>query len=293
MNMAFFGAAPYVITDPAPATGSGGWGVFQAYLVIFGGAGGWLWYRKIVDRNLLDVGDLAPQMAQPFVPGGVFYPENEVPRRPYRGHYWMGFAAALVFLLTCGFLSAFLAWVLILAGIGSAAWMFFYSKPPQGSLPAWANFQPDHLVVTAVDGSRAVFVLGSRVSISLELDRTPLSYFSDPPPNLHRFFMVVSEGESRVRLPLEFTGSGEYLAICRKEGATVEFTEGLPPWFEEEMRGLPSWQRSHFDPPPELPRKMIALVCLACGSSGSYEAGRNAPRCQFCDSSELRNPGRK
>jgi hypothetical protein len=265
----------------------------QAYLIIFGGAGCWLWYRKISDSKLLDVGDLDPQMAQRFVPGGVFYPENEAPRRPYRRRYWMGLAAALVFLLTCGLLPTALAWVLIIVGLGLAAWMFFHSEPPQGCLPAWANFQPDHLVVTAVDGSRSVFVLGSRVSISLELERSPLSYFGVPPPNLHRFFMVVSEGESTIRLPLEFSGAGEYLAICRKEGAAVEFAEGSPAWFEEEMRQLPSWHRSHFAPPPDHPKKTTALVCLTCGGSGSYEVGRNAQHCHFCDSSELRPATRK
>ena len=295
MNMVLFAdAAPYVTAiGSAPASGDSGWGLMKAYLIIFGGAGCWLWYRKISDSRLLDVGDLVPQMAQRFEPGGVFYPENEAPLRPYRPHYWMGLAAALVFLLTCSLLPTALAWVLILAGLGLAGWMFFHSEPPQGRLPAWVNFQPDHLVVTTVDDTRIVFVFGSRVSFSLEVERSPLSYFGNPPANLHRFFMVVAEGESTVRLPMEFSGAGEYLAICRNEGAAVYFAEGTPPWFEEEMRQLPSWQRSHFAPPPDVPKKAITLVCLTCGGSSSYEVSRNAQYCHFCESSELRPPARK
>ena len=96
-----------------------------------------------------------------------------------------------------------------------------------------------------------------------------------------------------IRLPLEFPGAGEYLAICRKEGAAVDFADGSPPWFAEQMKRLPSWQKGYFTSEAEQPGQTAVLVCVTCGGSGSYAADRDARLCQFCGSSELRAPARK
>jgi hypothetical protein len=277
-----------------PPEPSGGLGVGLLYLLLFGGLGLWLWRRKVAADSVLTEGDLDWRIGQRFAPGGVFHPENMERRRPFRRYYWAGLVLAAIGLIVFATdIPAFFAWFLVIWGLGLSGWMFFHSLPPDHSAPAWTNFQPDHLVVTNANEVRSVFVLGPRVTISLSCARVPVVFLAKAPANPHRFFMTVSEGGSIIRLPLEFAGSGEYLASCRKEGVTLVFAEGTPAWFIEEMKRLPSWQRSYFNSTKDQPQKTIMLVCVTCGGSGSYDAGRNNHSCQFCGSAELRASFRK
>lgn len=282
-------ASPYFIMSVPAASASGPnvWNLLLIYLILFGGVGCWLWYRKVAESKPLEEGDLEGRMSQPFSPGGVFYPENKKSHRPYVRHYWMGLGIAAVFLLTSRFLPEILAWLLVLAGLGLSAWMFFYREPPHGRLPVWANLQPDHLVVTALDGTRDVFVLGPRVNVVLEVERAPMYLFGDPPPNLHRYFMRITEGATAARIPLEFAGSGEYLAICREAGVGLSFAPGTPAWFEKELRQLPSWRPGYFKAPAKSRGETRALVCRSCGGAGSYGLGGGSQLCHFCGSAEL------
>jgi hypothetical protein len=276
----------------ALAVGSDEFGAaLSIYGILFAIAAGWIFYRKLTDARLLDDGVLDPRISQRLATGGVFYPENKEPRRPYREYFRFGLIFAFVVLLTASMLPSFVTWILCLASLGSAAWMYFYSEPPAGRLPEWANFQKDHLVVTALDGTRAVFVLGSRVTIMLEVVRAPAPLFGwEPPPNEHQFFMNVTEGVVSARLPLEFVGSGEFLGLCRKEGVKVGFYEGTPGWFVSAMKRLPSWGLGYFEAKAEPAEPTATLTCGACGAVGSYAKDRRLQLCQFCGSAELRPP---
>ena len=277
-----------------PAVDSGGGSVLVMYLILFGAIGYWLWRRKVAEGSVLAEGGLDFRIKQRFAPGGIFYPENKERGRPFRANYWVGLVMASVGLLIFGTaLPAFFAWFLLIWGLGLSGWMFFHSTPPSPSAPAWTNFQLDHLVVTDASDARSVFVIGPRVTITLSVSRVPMVFLAKAPPNPYRCFMTVAEGGAGIRLPLEFPGAGEYLAICRKEGAAVDFADGSPPWFAEQMKRLPSWQKGYFTSEAEQPGQTAVLVCVTCGGSGRYAADRDARLCQFCGSSELRAPSRK
>ncbi len=266
----------------------------MTYLILFGGIGYWLWRRKVADGSMSAEAGIDFRIKQSFAPGGVFYPENKERGRPFRPNYWVGLVMAVAGLLMfAASIPAFFAWFLLFWGLGLSGWMYFHSTPPSPSAPAWTNFQLDHLVVTDVSEARSVFILGPRVTISLSVSRAPMVFLFKAPPSACRCFMTVSEGGAGVRLPLEFQGAGEYLAICRKEGASVEFAEGSPPWFVEQMKRLPSWQPGYFASSAEKPARTVVLACSTCGGSGSYAADRDERLCQFCGSSELRPPARK
>jgi hypothetical protein len=243
---------------------------------------------------VLTQGGLDFRIKQRFAPGGIFYPENKERDRPFRANYWVGLVmAAAGLLLFVTPLPAFFGCFLSIWGLGLSGWMFFHSVPPSPSAPAWTNFQLDHLVVTDASEVRSVFVLGPRVTITLSVSRTPQVLLAKEPPNSHRFFMTISEGGPGIRLPLEFAGAGEYLAICRKEGATLAFAEGTPTWFAEEMKRLPCWQNGYFSSSVEQISPAVTLVCVTCGGSGSYATGRNSQSCQFCGATELSSPSRR
>jgi hypothetical protein len=276
---------------PEPSVGASVW---VMYLLLFGGIGLWLWRRNLAAGKVLPQGGLDFRIKQRFVPGGIFYPENKERVRPFRENYWVGLImAAAGLLLFATALPAFFALFLLIWGLGLSGWMFFHSAPPSPSAPAWTNFQLDHLVVTDASDVRTVFVLGPRATITLSVSRVRQVFLAKAPPNPHRFFMTISEGGSGICLPLEFAGAGEYLAICRKEGATMAFADDSPAWFVEEMKRLPSWQPGYFAASNEPPKQTAVLVCATCGGSGNYAGGRNNQSCQFCGSSELRAPARK
>lgn len=279
---------------PAAAEQSSGWTILLMYLFLFGGVGIWYWRREAAAHAMLHDDLLDARMEQRFVPGGVFYPENKEPMHPYRRFYWAGLVLSVVGLSMLAMpMPEFLGWFLAVWGLGFSAWMFFHSVPPAEDAPAWANFQRDHLVVTGANGSRAVFVLGSRVSIVLSVVRAPTVFLGKKPPHPYRCFMVVTEGALTSRLPLEFVGSGEFLALCRKEGVAVTFAAGTPEWFVDNMEMLPTWQTDFFAAAPELPAHTVSLACSTCGAAGTYAPARGPQLCQFCGSLELHAPVRK
>jgi len=283
-----------LLSYDGPPEASGGGSILAMYLILFGGIGFWLWRRKVADASVPAEVGLDFLIKQRFAPGGIFYPENKERGRPFRANYWVGLVLASVGLLMFATaLPAFFAWFIFFWGLGLSGWMFFHSTPPSPSAPAWTNFQLDHLVIADANSVRSVFVLGPRVTITLSVSRARQVFLAKAPPNPHRFFMTISEGETGICLPLEFAGAGEYLAICRKEGATVTFAEDAPSWFVEEMKRLPSWQPGYFSASCEQPKQTAMLVCATCGGSGNYAGGRNNQSCQFCGSSELRAPARK
>lgn len=257
------------------------------YLLFLGlGLGGVFWYRMQLEQSP-EQSQLDPAIGRPFVGGGVFYPENQKPPRPLRTYAWIGLLVAapglIVMLSGVSFVSLFP----LLSGLALAAWFFFYSEAATTDRPAWANFQSDHVVVTTVGGSRTVFVMSPRVSITLELERLPLSPFGDKSVG-RRSFLTIAEGASSVRLPLAFGGAGQFLSFCRKEGARLGFAPATPKWFIDAINAAsarPSESsragRGGAAPP------MVSLTCPGCGSTALYLKSGSGAECQFCGTSGL------
>ena len=256
------------------------------YLVLLGGAFGWLYWSRTQLELTPEQSQLDPLITRQFLAGGVYYPENQKRVRPWRSQAWMGLLVAAPGLLLLLGGPSFVSLFPLLAGLALAAWCFFYADTVITDRPAWANFQPDHVVVTTVGGSRTVFVLGPRVSLTLELERLPLSPFGDKATG-RRSFLTIAEGASSVRLPLAFGGSGQFLALCRKEGARIGFAPGTPKWFVDAMnsasaRGTETSKAGRGGAGP-----MVSLTCPGCGSTALYPKSGAGAECQFCGTSGL------
>ena len=257
------------------------------YFLLLGGAFGWLFWSRIQLEMTPEQSQLDPLITRQFLVGGVYYPDNQNPVRPWRSQAWIGLLVATPGLLLLLDGPSFVGLFPLLGGLALAAWCFFYTDAVMPDRPAWANFQRDHVVVTTVGGSRTVFVLGPRVSIMLELERLPLSPFGDKATGC-RSFLTITEGASSVRLPLAFGGSGQFLALCRKEGARIDFAPETPKWFVDAMNGASSRPteasnagRGGATPP------MVSLSCPGCGSTALYPKSGAGAECQFCGTSGL------
>ncbi len=247
------------------------------------------WTAKTAGQPSARLPDLDLRIVQAFIPGVVSFPESLEAVRPFRRFFRAGLALVAfgLFFFTSEDL-LFLAWFLVILGLGSAIWMYFKSEPPDASAVDCANFQYDHLVVTQIDGHRDVFVLSRGVAFSIAVRRTPFGLLEKESQVKRGYSLTVTEGGRSVVLPLEFPGAGEFLAYWRKDGASVTFAEGTPEWFIDELNNLPSWRRGYFDKPPELPKQNDTLRCASCGSVDQYSNSREAPCCHFCSSSDLR-----
>ena len=257
------------------------------YLVLLGGAFGWLFWSRTQLELTPQQSQLDPLITRQFLAGGVYYPENQKRVRPWRAQAWLGLlVAAPGLLLLLGGLSFFSLFPL-LVGLAIAAWCFFYADGVATDRPAWANFQPDHVVITTVGGSRTVFVLGPRVSLTLELEPLPLSPFGDKATG-RRSFLTITEGAASVRLPLAFGGSAQFLSLCRKEGARIAFAPGTAKWFVDAMNSASALARESSRAgrggvfPP-----MVSLTCPGCGSAALYPDSVSGAECQFCGTSGL------
>jgi hypothetical protein len=253
------------------------------------------WYMFWEAKSKEGPSPVRPQLdlliVRTFIPGQVAFAENLENVHPLRRFFRVGLAFAafgLFFLISDDI--QFLGWLIVIIGVGSAIWMYFNSEPPDALSPSHANFQLDHLVVTRVGDLRDVFVLSGGVAFFIEVRRVPFGLLEKESQVKHGYSLTVSEGGRSVVLPLEFPGSGEFLALWRKDGAAVTFAEDVPSWFIGEMRQLPSWRRGYFDKPPELPKQTNTLLCADCGSVDQYDNSRNMPCCHFCGSSDLRAP---
>lgn len=257
-----------------------------AYLMLLGGVFGWLFWSRTQLELTPEQSQLDPLITRQFLAGGVYYPENQKRVRPWRRHAWMGLLVAAPGLLLLLGGPSFVSLFPMLAGLALAAWCFFYADAVMTDRPAWANFQPDHVVVTTVGGSRTVFVLGPRVSLTLELERLPLSPFGDKSTG-RRSFLTIAEGASSVRLPLAFAGSGQFLALGRKEGARIAFASGAPKWFVDAMNSVSARAAEN----PKTGRggagPMVTLTCPGCGSTALYPKSGSGAECQFCGTSGL------
>jgi hypothetical protein len=257
------------------------------YLVLLGGAFAWLFWNRSQLEQTPEQAQLDPLITRQFLGGGVYYPDNQKPIRPWRPQAWMGLLVATPGLLLLLGGPSFASLFPLLGGLALAAWCFFYADGVMTDRPAWANFQPDHVVVTTVGGSRTVFVLGPRVSITLELERLPLSPFGDKATG-RRSFLTIAEGASSVRLPLAFGGSAQFLSLCRKEGVRIGFSPTTPKWFVDAMNATSARPteaskagRGGATPP------MVSLSCPGCGSTALYPKSGAGAECQFCGTSGL------
>ena len=79
------------------------------YLVLLGGAFGWLFWSRTQLELTPEQSQLDPLITRQFLAGGVYYPENQKRVRPWRAQAWMGLlvAAPSLFLLLGGLLQLF------------------------------------------------------------------------------------------------------------------------------------------------------------------------------------------
>jgi hypothetical protein len=104
-----------------------------------------------------------------------------------------------------------------------------------------------------------------------------------------RYRLSLRDGYRDRTIPMDFVGSGEFLAACSHRGAKVEFDTACPDWFVKKMKALPSWQPGYFKEAPPLEGAVkIEMACAACGGRGQYAKSGTLNLCQYCGSGKLR-----
>ena len=90
-----------------------------------------------------------------------------------------------------------------------------------------------------------------------------------------------------MRLPLAFGGSGQFLALCRKEGARIGFAPGTPKWFVDAMNSASARGTGTSKAGRGAAAPMVSLTCPGCGSTALYPKSGAGAECQFCGISGL------
>ena len=121
----------------------------------------------------------------------------------------------------------------------------------------WRNAKADPLVeavlssdcleVRRFSGATTVFLYGPKVVFEIGFKEVKKSAAMGAQElQGFEYSVKVSEGESKVLIPLSFDGAGEFLGRCRHMGSPVVFSSSCPSWFKAKMEALPSWQPGYF-----------------------------------------------
>jgi hypothetical protein len=104
-----------------------------------------------------------------------------------------------------------------------------------------------------------------------------------------KYTLRLKDGYRDTLVPMDFVGSGEFLASCSHRGAKVEFAPSCPSWYVAKMKGLPSWKPGYFAEAtsPLVARSFVDMVCASCGGRGQYEVSAPRNLCQYCGSGKL------
>lgn len=278
------------------------WGSVLKSLILLVGLAVWGVVNYSRKKKVADEFHLDPKVVLAFKGATCLWSE-EVKPVGTRVPAWAWFAATVFFIAAFVVLKLCMEtarnWEYLLGGsillfiLAPLVLVISRSEVPAVAVNHRCDFSTSRLLLES-DGSPSSFEVGSSLLIVVGVDevvkKRGVGQLEWDEFLGFKFKMSLRDGYRDMTVPMDFVGSGEFLASCQHLGAKVEFDPACPSWFVQKIKALPSWRPGYFmSDTPAIEVALAELVCASCGGQGRYPLTATQKGCQYCGSGKL-NP---